>query len=85
MNSNTKILENLFGGKAKSRIIKVFLHCPHLSLTIESLAKRTGLKTGECKRVVKDLERIGVLKKANNNRSKKSKVKIQKAKLKFKI
>ena len=56
-----KILQAFFGGKAKSRVVKLFLHHPNLSINIEGISKRIGAKKGECARIIKELSHVGFL------------------------
>jgi predicted transcriptional regulator len=71
---NEKILQAFLGGKARARIVKLFLHHPSLSINVEGVAKRVGIKNKECNGVIKELSNFGfisVIKQANVSRRKK--------------
>jgi hypothetical protein len=61
MKNNDKILQTFLGGKSKARIVKLFLHHPNLSISIEGISKRVGIKNHECAGIIKDLSRSGFL------------------------
>ena len=66
------ILENIFGSKAK--ILKLFFQYPQLTLSIEDICKKTGIKNKLGKQSIASLVRLGILKRANNH-DKKNKTK----------
>ena len=71
---NERILQAFLGGKARTRVVKLFLHNPSLSINIESVAKRTGIRDKECSVIAKELSSLGllsVIKQANVRRRKK--------------
>ena len=58
---NEKILPALLGGKARSRVVKLFLHHPNLAIGAKDISKRIGAKQGECVRIIKEFSRAGFL------------------------
>lgn len=68
--NNNKILETIFGSKAKARVIKLFLHRRNLSLTAEDISKRIGVRGKECLKAVSELLRVGFLLKAKQDNPK---------------
>lgn len=59
--NNDKILQTFLGGKARARIVKLFMHYPNLSVNIEGISKKVGIKKGECSRIIKELSSSGFL------------------------
>lgn len=68
---NKNLLENLFGPKAK--VLKLFFHQPNLVLTEADIGKKSCVKRTLRHRLVADLIKLGVLKKASRNGKKKKK------------
>lgn len=82
MNNNI-VLKNIFGSSARARIVKLFLHHPNLSINIEEISKRVGIKNKECAVVIKELSSLGLLLavKQNYGKAKKKAKKQKKAKI----
>ncbi len=59
---NDKLIEELFGSKAKARVLKLFAHNPRLALPVADIAKRIRIDQALCRRTIMRLVRLGVLK-----------------------
>lgn len=72
--SNDRVLQLFLGNKAMYKVVKYFLHHPNISINVEEISKRTGLKNKESSLVIKNLKRAGFLlsiKKKNGKTKKK--------------
>lgn len=60
--TNDKTTEELFGSKAKARVLKLFLHNPQLTFSVDGVAAKTSLKRNEVQKVLPYLIKLGVIK-----------------------
>lgn len=70
---NERILQAFLGGKARTRIVKLFLHHPSLSINVEGVAKRVGIKDKECGGIIKELSNFGFISAIKQNSTRKVK------------
>ena len=71
MPSNDKIINELFGSKTKARILKLFLHNPHLILSFKEIGVRTGSKKTELKKALAELKKNNIITNGKNKKDKK--------------
>ena len=76
MPNNDKIINELFGSKTKARVLKLFLHNPHLALSLQEISARIGAKKQEVKKSLASLIKLNIItsfKRNDKNQNKKTK------------
>ena len=75
---NDKLIEELFGSRAKARVLKLFAHNPQAAFSVSDVARKIRVDRALCRSAVLRLVRLNILQRHDIKNKKKENKKEQK-------